>query len=206
MDWIFSHIWIIVALAGVLVRVFQAASAKSRQSGGQPPEPPKEYEFKDAELAERTQKIREEIRRKIEERRSRPAPPVSAEPNRPRISPVERSPQATPPPVVTSLPEIIREVMNPTVELPPPIEPEPVAEVAAEMPPSFAEVERLQAEAHARVVGERRAVVQAAIANRGSGLLAANRAALLQDLRDPAALRRAIILREVLGPPLALRR
>lgn len=206
MDWIFSHLWIVVAIAGVLVRVLQSASAKSRQSGGQPPEPPKEYEFKDADLAERTRKIREEIRRKIEERQRRPAAPVSAEPDRPRISSAERSPEATPPPVVTSLPEIIREVMNPTVESPP-LEPEPVAEMAAEMPPSLAEVKRgLQAEAHARDVVERRAAVQTAIANRDSGLLAANRAALLQDLRDPAALRRAIILREVLGPPLALRR
>jgi hypothetical protein len=204
MDWIFSHLWIVVAIAGVLVRVLQAASAKSRRSGDQPPEPPKEYEFKDAELAERTRKIREEIRRKIEERRGRPAPPVSAEPDRPRISPAERSPEATPPPVVTSLPEIIREIMNPTVELPP-IEQEPVTEVAVEAPPPLAEPGRLRAEAHARDVVERRAAVQVAIANRDSGLLAANRAALLQDVRDPAALRRAFILREVLGPPLALR-
>jgi hypothetical protein len=204
MDWIFSHLWIVVAIAGVLARILQSASAKNRQSGDQPPEPPKEYEFKDAELAERTRKIREEIRRKIEERRSQPAAPVSGEPDRPRISPAERSPQATPPPVVSSLPEIIREVMNPTVELPP-IEPEPVVEMAAEVPSPLAEAERLQAEARARGVVERRVAVQTAIANRGSGLLSANRAALLQDLRDPAALRRAIILREVLGPPLALR-
>ncbi len=205
MDWIFSHLWIVVAIAGVVARIFQGMNAKTRRQGDQPPEPPKEYEFKDADLAERTRKIREEIRRKIEERRGQPARPVQSNPDRPRIFPADRSAEATTPPTVTTLPEIIREVMRPTVELPP-LEPEPVAEVAAEMPPSFAEVERLQAEeAHARGVVERRAAVQAAIANRDSGLLAANRAALLQDLRDPAALRRAFILREVLGPPLASR-
>jgi hypothetical protein len=32
-----------------------------------------------------------------------------------------------------------------------------------------------------------------------------NRGELMDDLRDPQALRRAFVLREVLGPPVALR-
>jgi len=37
------------------------------------------------------------------------------------------------------------------------------------------------------------------------GMLTASRGGLLADLREPASLRRAFVLREVLGPPLGLR-
>jgi hypothetical protein len=38
-----------------------------------------------------------------------------------------------------------------------------------------------------------------------TGLLTEARAGLLADLRDPTELRRAFVLREVLGPPVGLR-
>ena len=61
----------------------------------------------------------------------------------------------------------------------------------------------------ARVLEQRRAVqVTAALKTESEserGMLVGSRGGLLADLRDPPSLRRAFVLREVLGPPVGLR-
>ena len=61
----------------------------------------------------------------------------------------------------------------------------------------------------ARVLEQRRAVqVTAALKTESEserGMLVGSRGGLLADLRDPSSLRRAFVLREVLGPPVGLR-
>ena len=60
-----------------------------------------------------------------------------------------------------------------------------------------------------RVIVQHRASQVAAESKREAesqrGLLSASRVRVLQDLRDPQSLRRAFVLREVLGPPVGLR-
>ena len=61
----------------------------------------------------------------------------------------------------------------------------------------------------ARALARRRAAEIAAARKAESeseaGVLATARGTLLADLREPQSLRRALVLREVLGPPAALR-
>ncbi len=197
MKWLLENAWILIVIAGVAAQLMKAA--RTGQKGGEEtPAPPKEYEFDDPELAERTRKIREEIRRKIEQRRGQayqpqPVPPVVVEP----------SPEATPPPVM-QLPRVVREVMIQRVPAPAPVRAETSAQ-AEEMERQNALAERLREAEIMREGAAKRAAFEAATADKEPALLAATRTTVLEDLREPAALRRAFILREVLGPPVALR-
>ncbi|HLP24472.1 MAG TPA: hypothetical protein VK477_02250, partial [Acidobacteriota bacterium] len=161
------------------------------------------------ELAERTRRIREDIQRKIAERRrtatgyeTPSAPPPVAEPSQWAYEEDEKSLQ--PPPVV-------REVVMERA-------PEPVRE------PSHAQVSRAEAQRQAEILEQqaalaekmrelelmkaaavRRSEFERATADTQTESKVAARGALLDDLRQRDALRRAFVLREVLGPPVGLR-
>ena len=200
MDWIFQHLWVVVVIAGLVAKVLQAAKGRSGGADGQPPAPPKEFEFGDPDLAERTRKIREEIRRKIEERRGQPASPATPTALPPSAAPVQWSSEEASPPPVATLPEVVREVMQRRDER----ASQPGAEIRFEEErEALAGQLRVAAEMKSSV--ERRVTFEQSIEDKAPAALAAGRVALQEDLRSPAALRRAIILREVLGPPLALR-
>ena len=66
--------------------------------------------------------------------------------------------------------------------------------------------ERLQEAEQMKLAAQKRARYEAATADHTTAARSLSRSTVLDDLRDPAALRRAFILREVLGPPVALRR
>jgi hypothetical protein len=147
-----------------------------------PPQSPASF---DSELAERTRRIQDEIRRKIAERRGLVAPPE------PEPEPVGRHME---PPVMAADEQ-----------------PEPVF-----TPSDAAVLERQQQLANqmraleaARVSEQRRATQVTADLKTESeserGMLTASRGGLLADLQDPSSLRRAFVLREVLGPPVGLR-
>ncbi len=149
------------------------------------------------EMAERTRRIQEEIRRKIEERQGR---------------------LATPPPLVRV--ETVRETA-----VPPPLAPAPrPVVIAAETAPGADEIEsvleqqRRYAEQLDRLAAAERAS-QAATPGAVPLTMAAYEASaqaraavptiirgesVLAGLRDRDALRRAIVLREILGAPKAL--
>ena len=57
-----------------------------------------------------------------------------------------------------------------------------------------------------KLAAQKRARYEAATADHSTTARSLARSTVLDDLRDPEALRRAFILREVLGPPVALRR
>ncbi len=146
------------------------------------------------EMAERTRRIQEEIRRKIEERQGRVSPPplVEEEEN-------AEGPASVPPP----LPQL-RPVL-----------------VSAEEAPGAAELERVMeqqrryAEQLDQLAAAERAAKNYASAQPGMAaysipeVAAATRVSrtetlVLSGLHDRDALRRAIVLREVLGAPKAL--
>ncbi|MBI3884995.1 MAG: hypothetical protein HY302_04620 [Opitutae bacterium] len=190
MDWILDHIgWLLVA-AGAIAQMLMK---KKGQTADDDEAAPREETFEDPMLAERTRKIREDIQRKIEERRrggalTRPEAP-------PEIAPES----------VRELPPVVQEVFA---------SPRQLRETA----------DRHETERHAEMLEEQATLadqLRQAQAMKAGALKRAgfetkisdadetndrSRGALVGELRDPAALRRAFVLREILGPPVALRR
>lgn len=196
MRWIFSNIPLLIFLffAFSMVRAAMRAAkqAELNQAGNN-----------ETEEQKRVREIQERIRRKIAERRSGGAP-VAPEP--------EAAGEVNLPPVVRrmSVPplepfggpsrRLVTEVRRRVVA------PEPVNESAVlERQNQLAEQMRQLEEA--RVANLRRAamVAEEAAATARANAGAARRAGWMEELRDPASLRRAIVMREVLGAPVALR-
>jgi hypothetical protein len=172
---------VLVIVLAVVSMIRKAAKAVQR-TGEQPaaPRSPADY---DPALAERTRRIQEEIRRKIAERRGRVLAP-EALPVGPRMEP----------PVISTAERAEREF---------------TAGDAAVMERQQQLANQMRALEVARTTEDRRAAqvsagVKTEAASR-TGLLTEARAGLLADLRDPTELRRAFVLREVLGPPVGLR-
>ena len=181
MDWLLNHPQALVAVAIAVVAILQKfKQARTQETAGEAP-------ARDGQEAERTRRIQEEIRRRIMERRGlMPAPPAAPDS-------VEEAPEFPEPPPMF---EEVRPVM---------VEPPLQAMDAAAAPGYSGELERQQQmfaqlreletarPAHARIAP---ATVEAPVA------APANR--LPADLRTPAGLRRAVVLREILGPPVGM--
>jgi hypothetical protein len=212
MKWILDHLQLVVVIASA----FAWWLSQRREQQAPPPDPmdrPGRQKI-DYEEGERTRQIQEDIRRRIAERRnggagtSRPGQSMPE----PRMVTDRPSPQATKPPV-PQIPPILRELMGlPADEAPPPPRlPQPVQEsinpvlerqnrLAAEL--RALEAQRAENEALARSTLEassyrstRRAV--SAQSTMGDDYLA--------TLRDRRSVRRAMVLREILDKPVALR-
>jgi type IV secretory pathway VirB10-like protein len=190
MRWITDNLQLVLAVAGALAWWL----TQRKQAGEEAAPPPhEEKSFEDPELAERTRRIREEIQRKIEQRargyaneQPRPIQPEAAE-----------------------LPPILREIfMEP--------EPAPVMPRAASRQETQRQAEILEQQAamaeqlrQAKLMkasAEKRKEFESATADHRAERRTETRSSVLGDLRTPDALRRAFILREVIGPPVALRR
>jgi hypothetical protein len=133
--------------------------------------------------AERTRRIQEEIRRKIAERRGTVAP---AEPVR-RIEPVAER---------TAEPENS------------PAEPPPISSTEAVLERQQQLADQMRALEAARLMEQRKAAAVAVTARNETeraAAVVAMRGALRADLRNPPTARRAMLLREILGRPVALR-
>ncbi|HVU16057.1 MAG TPA: hypothetical protein VHD32_03995 [Candidatus Didemnitutus sp.] len=176
------------------------ALMKAGDSAGTPAVPARRREYVEAEQEMRNRQIREEIRRKIEERRAAGAPARTAS-TRPPLRVDERSSEATTPPPVIRLPSVSQRRAVP-------VEPPPVPEqvdVSSEVERQAALLEDLRATIAKKEAAEKREAVSVMEASRNAALQTAVPSPLLLELRDPDSFRRAIILREILGPPLALR-
>ncbi len=168
----------------------------------------------DADQAERVRRIQEEIRRKIAERRGQATPPPMPPPT-PTPSAPPRLPQR---PVYGEEPPL-----PPTWQpAPPTVQPPrlPQREVSTYDDTAALERQRRLEEQMAELETKRREIRRAAQALAETGAApepvhGASRAvvvplgsaprSLAAELRDPKALRRAIVMREVLDAPVALR-
>jgi hypothetical protein len=165
----------------------------------------------DLDEERRVREVQERIRRQIAERRGNhvpaEAPPVARDAEVPQ-----------PNPQTTQLPELfggplgrMLEELQKRSQPPPPAPPVIVAETRsnAELVRQQALADQLRALEDERVLVERRATSlaaqQEATAQAEPALRHAARGRLLGDLGDPQSLRRAFVLREVLGPPIGLR-
>lgn len=188
MDWALKHLQLIIAIAGAAAWWLN----QRRQAKMTGEEPRKEVTFDDPELAERTRRIREEIQRKIEQRARGY---VNEQPTLPHNEPAE------PPPILRQV------VMMRPPE--PPMSRAAAAKLedvrtAGILEQQAALVEQLRQAGEIKAAAMSRTQFESQISSGGQAAAVA-RSALVDDLRDPDALRRAFILREILGPPVALR-
>jgi hypothetical protein len=233
-DWVWDNFQLIVVVAGVIAvwinqrRREQAGQEADYDQDGIPenrpftPEvrelAPRSRDGSDPEQDERVRRIREEIRRKIAERRGEsPAP-------RPFPAPVEADEEASPfEPVARPAPVFPRAEPEapalPRTEPPPLFTPAPTASPYADtatmerqraLADQMEELQRTREETRRRALELAGNFPQADAAPKREARPAADEAArdlrgLRRALRDPATVRRAIVMREVLGPPVGLR-
>lgn len=181
MEWILNHLQFVLAVAGALAYWL---NERRKADSEEAPPPHVSKTFEDPELAERTRKIREEIQRKIDQRaRGYAQPPVPVNPAETEVSP----------PIIREV-AVVRSSSRADVQR--------QAEILEEQ---AALMERLQ-EAEAMKAGaQKRVAFEEATADHRQELLAQTRSTVVQDLRSADALRRAFIMKEILGPPVALR-
>ena len=191
MDWVFEHFQLIVVVGGVIAYwLNQRRKAKEEEEAARTVAPSQPNAPVNDE-AERVRRIQEEIRRKILERVGGATAPVP-----------------TPPPLKAAPQPILRREQT-AVEAYAESQAEAELLVAADQ----AMLERQQQlAAKLRELKEQRRehdrpsevfAEKTALAMSASGT--AVRGSLLADLREPTAVRRAIVLREVLGTPVGLR-
>lgn len=147
------------------------------------------------EADERVRKIQEEIRRKIAERRGQVVPPPMPAPER------EQPGRMEPPPEVYPAPEPVREVVTAYDDSAALERQRRLAEQMEELEARRREA-RMAAQAAAMGAGSR---ADNAFAPSNEPSRTAGFRSLNAELRDPRALRRAMVFREVLGAPVALR-
>ncbi len=188
MNWVTDHLQLVIAIAGAIG--WWLNQRKQASAGAEATRPAEERGFADPELAERTRRIREEIQRKIEQRAKGYA---SEQPSRPAAE--------------APAPPIVREV----VVAPAPVRPgrgmshEEAQRQAEILEQQATLAERLRRAELMKASVLKRTEFEAATADHTATARTQTRSTVLEDLRTPDALRRAFILREVLGPPVALR-
>jgi hypothetical protein len=216
MAWIFEHLQLVLVVAGVIAYwLNQRAREKAGQEeadydgdgvpesrpGGSRPEvrelAPASRDGSSPEADERVRQIQEEIRRKIAERRGQVAPPPM--PTAEREQPGRMSPQPPPYPVPQPVWESEREVVTAYDDSAALERQRRLAEQLEELESRRREAKRM---AQSAAQGSR---AEAAFASATEASHGAGSRTLSAELRDPRALRRAIVLREVLGAPVALR-
>jgi hypothetical protein len=206
-EWIFERLGLVIFLV-IFVSQIVRALLRSRKAKT-------EHEAQRDESSEerRVREVQEQIRRQIAARRGGNAPTATPPP-----FPAEQMERPIPRAETTQLPELfggplgrMLEELQKRTQPPPPPPPPLVAESR-----NMAELERQEQLAdQLKALEDSRATVQRRAANIAAGkqavaesepaLRSAMRERALEDLSDPASLRRAFILREVLGTPVGLR-
>lgn len=197
MSWLLQNIPLL-AFAFIVFSVVRAIKRARDQSA--------EHEAGDTDSDEqrRVREIQQRMRRIVAERRGQtaPSPVESDEP------PVVAIPPLTEP--LDPFRRVLAELERHTQPVPAPVAPPLALAVnAAELARQEQLAEGMRVLEEAQMFARRRAAQLTAAtkdtAASEAGQLASGRQQLLQDLSDPASLRRAFVLREVLGPPVALR-
>jgi hypothetical protein len=206
--WILENIFVVAAVVIFLVQ-FVRGLGQARKVASE-----RQARQSDGSEERRVREAQEQIRRRIAERRA-------AEAAAPEPPPLAHAPEErpVPRPTTTQLPEFGGPLGRMLEELQKKVQqhiPVPQPPVLVEHRRDIGELERQQAladELHAaqeaRAVAARRAAHlatdRAAAAQSEPALRAVAREQLLRDLGDPQSLRRAFVLREVLGAPVGMR-
>ena len=191
-DWLLKHpvlIFVIIMVVSSLLKKLKPAAEESSapQSRPQP--------YDDSEDAERTRRLQEEIRRKIAERRGQVSPPPmpsqAPEPLFPMPSWAEPAEERSP-----------YKVEEPVARVETVPATDPILEQQRELAEQLAAIKTAQ---HVAVNRASWQVSKPAETEAEAVIARADDVYGLRELRNARSLRKAIILREVLGPPVALR-
>lgn len=214
LDWLLERKGLVIFVLFIVVQVVRGFFRTRSAAAPEPTSKPDELEEQ-----RRMQEIQEDIRRRKEERRGAFAPaeappPLQHEPEPqrlPRRAETTQMPEPFGGPLRRVLEEIERE-MRPQAAPPPPpplAVPNAAERRTAELVRQEQLAEELRVLEESRMLAKRRATKDAASSYAQSqsegGLRTAVQGKLFEDLRDPASLRRAVVLREVLGTPVGLR-
>lgn len=204
MKWIFENFQIVVAVVAAVV--YFLTRGKRAEDDPDGPVPPQMADA-ERERAERTRRIQEEIRRKIVERRGGTGEDMTQETSVPAEPPVMRPAEVRPvDPFGGPMRRVVREIEEG-------LERRRQGEVDSAAQARAAEIERqtrlgeqLRALQVQREAEERKAAeITAMRIRQAAAMLPAKATASRPWLKEPSELRRAIVMREVLGPPVALR-
>ena len=199
MNWILEHLQLVIALAGgIAYWLKQRSDAKAANDPRAQP-----ATMAEGDDADRARKIREEIMRKIAERRGGAGATPATTPSEEKKFP---------------LPPLVRPVApldtfggpaRPVIRRSAPVAQAPVMAKGESDEAVLARQERLAQQMRElesqRVVTLKRATVVAEATRVAEGISERAASAVRQNLRDPRSVRHAIILREVLGTPVGLR-
>lgn len=207
LEWILERlglvIFLVIFLSQVVRGILRARKAKEDHAAG----------YDETAEGRRVREIQQRIRRQVAERRGQTAsepPPLEREMGEPPVARPETTqlPEVFGGPLGRMLEDLQKRVQPQPERMPPPVV---YAEVrnTAEMERQERLTEELRVLEEQRMLVQRRAAYVAAEktaeTNSSAGVQTAARIRTLVDLRDPQALRRAFVLREVLGPPVGLR-
>lgn len=218
MKWVFENLQLILVIAGAIAywlnqRAREKAGEEADYDGDGVPESrperreltPASRDGTDPDHEERARRIREEIRRKIAERRGQAAPAPEAPPPLPRFDPFrpvfQEDAAPVPPPLRPAGPAPVREVVMVQAD-------DSALERQRQLAEQLEQIEEQRREARrqaARLQEERARAASAAWAASAPAGARLGARGVGAELRDPRALRRAFLLREVLGAPAALR-
>jgi hypothetical protein len=210
MSWILEHLQILIGVAAAIA-YFINRRKHSEAETETPPRSASNAGESSYEQAERTRRVQDEIRRKIAERRGAVPEVPSAPASRSRI------PDLVPPPRVPPLDpfggpmrRILRKIEEAAEQATPSESAQDRSAAANELARQRMLEERMREMEATKLVRENQLRTQVALlAKKRSGLnepsapLTTGR--LGRALLSPQELRRAIVLREVLGPPVSLR-
>jgi len=193
MDWIFDHLKLVLMLGFLFIswlaqrRQKSAEASRPTQTTRRASETTRPLQAPATAVEEQVRRIQEEIRRKIQERAAGEGTDRA-------------TPPAIPPAKARAVPSQSASSKLPKSVLPLPQAAQPVLSVESRKREEMRqEEERRQEDRNAeRVAAETSKGVPGANMERNDPWTA--------ELRDPAALRRAVVLREVLGPPVSMRR
>lgn len=210
LKWVLEHLGVVIFLVIFISQILRAF-LNARKASAQ-----HEAEHDESAEARRVREVQEQIRRQIAQRRGGAAPVAPATP-----PPLARTPEPipVPRPQTTQLPELFGGPLGRMLEelqkrAQPPAEPPPrpayvETRNAAELERQQQLADRLKELEDQRAAAQRRAVQVAGdrqiLAASEPALRTAARDLVMADLANPSALRRAFVLREVLGPPVAFR-
>jgi hypothetical protein len=210
LKWIFQNLEIV---AVIVLFVFQALRALAKQ---RKPTETRERRPPDYDEERRVREVQEQVRRQIAARRGEQAPTATP----PMLSPEPEMHAPAPRPETTQMPEpfggplgrMLEELQRKAQQFAPPPPPPPYVaarNAAGELERQQQIADELKAVEEARLVAKRRAahlaLDQESVAQSEPALRTAAHDRLLLELRNPQSLRRAIVLREVLGAPVGLR-
>ncbi len=178
---------IIVGAVYLLSQFFSKGSQKEDPAPGHRPGRP------DPEILAREQEIRDQIRRKIQERRQATGEPAAAQPTNPQAEPQQQAPK----PRIESEPVVMPRQ--------PSVSPAPTSTYETLMEAQLRRIEATKAQAAALQKGVARPGSSEEPSITAKRTLGALQSSLRKSLKNPLLARRAVIYKEILEAPMALR-